>query len=356
MAKEKSLSFGAILHRFLLRLPAETAHDLGLGFLRLGQALPGAVNYLGSFSVRDQRLEQRLLDRAFPNPVGLAAGFDKNGVAMAAMAALGFGFIEVGTVTRRSQTGNPRPRLFRHREEASLENAMGFNNSGAAALRRRLQRHHSRTVPLGVNLGKNKTTPNEQAVEEYADLVRSFEGCCDYFVVNVSSPNTPGLRDLQTAEMVSRILAAARTETRLPVLLKLAPDLETSRVVELAKHAVAVGAAGIILTNTTIDYRLLPAAHRVGGLSGRVLKARSFELLQAVADELFGRCLLVSVGGVDSGREVYRRLRAGANVVQLYSALAFDGPALVGSILRELLDCLDRDGLASVGEAVGADL
>lgn len=346
---------GDAIHRLLLRLPAETAHGFGMTALRFGSRGPGA-NYLGSYGVRDPRLEQTLLGTVFPNPLGLAAGFDKDGLAIDGLARLGFGSVEVGTVTPLAQKGNPRPRLFRHRSAVSLENAMGFNNAGAEALARRLADGGPRAVPIGVNVGKNKTTPKERVVEEYAGLVRRFDGLCDYFAVNVSSPNTPGLRDLQTVAVLRRILGAVLAETARPVLLKLSPDLETAQAVELAEEAVATGAAGVILSNTTIDYSLLPTARRVGGLSGRVLRERSFELLRAVAGTLFGRCLLISVGGIDSGAEAYRRLRAGAGLVQLYTALALDGPGVVARILRELLGCLERDGLSSVAEAVGADL
>lgn len=364
MEARKTPWLGERLHRLLLRLPPERAHGLGLAALRLGSR-PGAANYLGSYKVEDPRLRRELLGRRFPNPLGLAAGFDKDGVAISGLELLGFGAIEVGTVTPRPQAGNPRPRLFRHRGAASLENAMGFNNAGAAALERRLRRRIERSgsrqggttaVPLGVNVGKNKTTPNEAAVAEYAGLVRRFDGLCDYFVVNISSPNTPGLRDLETPRTVERLLAAARGETTSPVLVKLSPDLETAQAVELALSAVEAGAAGVILTNTTIDYSLLPEARRIGGLSGRVLRERSLEVLRAVAPRVFGRALLVSVGGVDSGRELYRRLRAGAGLVQIYTALAFGGPATVARMLTELLDCLERDGLGSVEGAVGADL
>lgn len=355
MDARKEPWLGERLHRLLLRLPPERAHELGLAALRAGGRLAPA-GFFGRYRVEDRRLRQQLLGCVFPNPLGLAAGFDKDGRAVAGLERLGFGAIEVGTVTPRPQSGNPRPRLFRHRRAATLENAMGFNNAGAAALASRLERRRGAGVPLGVNVGKNKTTPNEEAVQEYAGLVRRFDGLCDYFVVNVSSPNTPGLRDLQTAESLAGILAAALAETSRPVLVKLSPDLDTAQAVELAVGAVESGAAGVILANTTIDYSLLPAARRVGGLSGRVLRRRSRELLGAVAPKLFGRGLLVSVGGVDSGREVYRRLRAGAGLVQIYTALAYGGPGLVARMLAELLDCLERDGLAAVGDAVGADL
>lgn len=357
MEARKEPWLGELLHRFLLRLPPERAHEVGLAALRLGSAAT-PLNYLGSYRVADPRLRCEMLGLTLPNPLGLAAGFDKDGRAVDGLELLGFGAIEVGTVTPKPQAGNPRPRLFRHRAAATLENAMGFNNAGAAALAQRLERRRARSgpVPLGVNVGKNKTTPNEEVVAEYAGLVRRFDGLCDYFVINVSSPNTPGLRDLQTAGTVESILEGALVETDRPLFLKLSPDLDTGEAVELATGAVDCGARGIILANTTIDYTLLPSARRIGGLSGGVLRRRSFELLRAVAPRISGRALVVSVGGVDTGRELYRRLRAGAGLVQIYTALAFGGPATVGRILAELLVCLERDGVGSVGEAIGADL
>lgn len=345
----------SMLHRLLLRLPAETSHNLALAGLQLGQAL--GTGWLRSrFQVRDERLSQEWLGELFPNPVGLAAGFDKDGLVVPGMEALGFGFVEVGTVTPRRQEGNPRPRLFRHPQAATLENAMGFNNRGAEQLARRLRRGREAGIPVGVNIGKAKKTPNHDAREDYTELAAVFDGLCDYLVVNVSSPNTPGLRDLQTLDAVRMILGACRERTSLPLLVKLSPDLEDAKLVELAVGAVAAGAAGVILTNTTTDYELMASARRIGGLSGAVLRRRSHELLRAVASELFGKCLLISVGGVDSGAEAYRRLRSGAGLVQLYSALVFQGPRLVSSILRDLLELAERDGFSRVSDAVGADL
>ncbi len=345
----------SIVHRLLLHLPAETAHGLALTGLRMGQSQ--APRWLRArFQVRNPKLTQNLLDKTFPNPVGLAAGFDKDGQVISGMEALGFGFVEVGTVTPQGQRGNPKPRLFRHPESASLENAMGFNNRGGQALVARLRRAESVKIPIGVNIGKAKHTPNRDAERDYAWLAAAVGTHCDYLVVNVSSPNTPGLRELQTSGSVGRILAVCREETDRPVLVKLSPDLGDDAALELANTAVESGAAGVILANTTTDYALLPSARRVGGLSGRVLRRRSRELLRLVAGELFGKCLLISVGGIDSGREAYRRLKAGAGLVQLYSALVFRGPSLVPEILRELVALAERDGYAHLSEAVGADL
>jgi dihydroorotate dehydrogenase len=346
----------ALLHRALLHLPPETAHNVVLALLQVVEGTPFGDGFLRrSLAPKvDRRLEQNLLGLRFSNPIGLAAGFDKDGKAVAGMAALGFGWIEVGTVTPRPQRGNPRPRLFRHVEAESLENRMGFNNAGQSRLRRRLARAYPAAVPLGVNIGKNRDTPNDRAQEDYLSLVEALGGLCDYLVVNISSPNTPGLRDLQIRGFLEGLIRAARGVTDKPLMVKLSPDLEVTEAIDLARGAVEAGAAGLVLTNTTTDSWLLPSSGG-GGLSGRVLKEKSFAMLKGIATELYGDCLLVSVGGIDSGREVYRRLRAGASLVQVYTALVYRGPSLVRRIAAELTELLDRDGLGSVAEAVGLD-
>ena len=260
----------------------------------------------------------------------------------------------MGTVTPRPQPGNPRPRVFRFPDQETLQNALGFNNRGMAAIKTELAKQRPAGVPLGVNLGKNKATPVERAEEDYAALFAELSDCCDYFVVNVSSPNTPGLRSLQEVASVQTLVRKGRELTPRPILVKLAPDLEDGEAVDLGRAAVDAGAAGIVLTNTTTNYGLIPGADRVGGLSGGVLKKRSFELLERVAAELFGQCLLVSVGGVDTAGEAYRRLRAGASLLQLYTALVFQGPALVRDINRDLCALMARDGLESLDEVIGA--
>jgi len=338
------------LSRLLFRLDAETAHGAGIAVLRA----------LGALPLPPPRptppLAQTLFGRGFANPVGLAAGFDKDAVAVRGLAALGFGFLEVGTVTPRPQPGNPRPRLFRLPEAASLRNALGFNNQGMAAARRRLARLRPFAVPLGVNVGKNRDTPADAALADYEALLAGFADLCDYLVVNLSSPNTPGLRDLQNEAFVRALLGRTRELTRRPVLVKIAPDLEPGDAATLAEVAVDAGAAGIVATNTTNDYALLPGVPPVGGLSGRVLCEKSFRVFEAVARRLFGRAVLISVGGVDSGEEAYRRLRAGASLVQVYTAFIYQGPSLPRRINAELLALLERDGAKTLAEVVGADL
>jgi dihydroorotate dehydrogenase len=344
------------LLRLLFRLDPETSHEIGLGALRAAQAVPGGGAILSRrYLVDASPLRQTLFGREFVNPVGLAAGFDKNAEAVRAIPALGFGFAEVGTVTPLPQPGNPRPRLFRHPAERSLQNALGFNNAGMAAMRRRLARVHPAPIPLGVNLGKNKATPPERALDDYETLIRGLHDLADYLVVNLSSPNTPGLRDLQNEEFLRALFGLAKGITARPILVKIAPDLEPGAAVALSEIAVDAGAAGVIATNTTIDYSLLPGAKDFGGLSGRVLREKSFRIFEAVARALFGRAVLISAGGIDSGAEAYRRIRAGASLVQVYTALVYEGPGLPRRINEELLRLMERDGVKGMAEAVGAD-
>lgn len=340
-----------LLRRLLFRLDPEASHGLGMAALRAAQAVPGL-----SHPPATPALRQALFGRTFENPLGLAAGFDKDAVAIRAFAALGFGFVEVGTVTPLAQAGNPRPRLFRHPEQESLQNALGFNNGGMDAMRQRLQRLYPLPFPLGVNVGKNKATPPEATLADYEALIRGLHPLCDYLVVNLSSPNTPGLRDLQNESFLRALLGMALGATSKPVLVKIAPDLEPEDAVTLARVAVDAGAAGIVATNTSIDYSLVPNAKDFGGISGRAIREKSFRVFAAVARALFGKAVLVSVGGIDSGMEAYRRLRAGASLVQLYTALVYGGPSLPRRIIAELAELMERDGVKTIADAIGADL
>jgi dihydroorotate dehydrogenase len=209
--------------------------------------------------------------------------------------------------------------------------------------------------PLGVNLGKNKFTPNDRATEDYLTLIPELDAVADYFVINLSSPNTPGLRDLENPESIRDLFTQASSATNTPVFLKVSPDSEPSYTVDLCATAVDAGAQGIIATNTSIDYSLTPKAKDFGGLSGALIKEKSFTVFDAIAEELFGKALLISVGGIDSGEEAYRRVKAGASLVQVYSALIYEGPTLIRRMNRELLDCLERSGYNHISEAVGAN-
>ncbi len=341
----------------LYRLPLETAHALGLralavglGGLLVGRAVPRPDSPI---------LAQRLWDLDFPNPVGLAAGFDKNARVPDAMRGLGFGFAEVGTVTPRPQPGNQEPRLFRLDQDEAVINRMGFNSDGLDAVVGRLSgRKHSDGI-VGVNLGKNRDSPD--AAADYAEGIRRMAGLADYLVVNVSSPNTPGLRDLQGRAALDALLnrlldTRQKTGFQVPLLLKIAPDLSAAERRDIAEIALDAGIDGLIVSNTTIERSAGLAsrcAAEAGGLSGRPLFARSTAVLADFYRLTKGRLPLIGVGGVSSAAEAYAKIRAGASLVQLYTALVFDGPALVGRITRGLAELLRRDGFASVTQAIG---
>ncbi|HFB53659.1 MAG TPA: dihydroorotate dehydrogenase (quinone), partial [Sulfurimonas autotrophica] len=287
--------------------------------------------------------------------VGLGAGFDKNATMIRGIQILGFGFTEIGTVTPKPQPGNPKPRMFRHVEEESIQNAMGFNNDGAYKVVKRLKKRYPFTTPIGINIGKNKVTPEKEAINDYTHLIKAFNGLGDYFVINISSPNTPGLRDLQNEEFITKLFAEAKALTDMPILLKIAPDMSEEDAVSLTKLAVEKGADGIIATNTTIDYSLVKHPKEIGGISGAVLKEKSFKIFEAIAKELYGKTTLISVGGIDSAEEAYKRIKAGASLVQILSGIVFHGPDMIMNINNRLIELLRADGYENITQAIGAD-
>ncbi|MRI83010.1 MAG: dihydroorotate dehydrogenase (quinone) [Nitratiruptor sp.] len=343
------------IRNLLFRLDPETAHHAVELLLELATFLPPLLHLLEKrFLVQEEILSQELFGRTFPNPIGLAAGFDKNGTMAPSLHALGFGFVEVGTITPRPQIGNPRPRLFRYPRYRALQNAMGFNNDGADVIAARLRRLRSRSFPLGVNIGKNKETPPDQTLHDYRLLIQLFAPLADYLVVNLSSPNTPGLRDLQNERFIRELFTMASDLTDTPILLKIAPDLSPQQAVDLCALAIESGGAGIIATNTSTDYSLLPGARSFGGISGAPIRERSFQIFEAIAKELFGKGILVSVGGIESAQEVYRRILAGASLVQLLTPFIYGGPPLVRTMNQELAALLRQDGYATIQDAIGA--
>ena len=305
----------------------------------------------------DARLKVRALGLDFPNPIGLAAGFDKDVEVPNAMLKLGFGFVECGTVTPKPQVGNPRPRLFRLAEDGAVINRMGFNNRGMAAAAARLAARR-KTGIVGINIGANKDSSDR--IADYAQGFERLAPLADYLTVNVSSPNTPGLRGLQNREELTRLLAAL-IEKRVgqarptPLLLKIAPDLDEHALDEISETVMASGIEGVIVSNTTIARPALKSgnAGETGGLSGRPLFVPSTERLRQMRLRLSASILLIGVGGISSGADAYEKIRAGANLVQLYTGLVYKGPGLVARIKRELLACLTRDGFASISDAVG---
>ena len=346
------------LKKILFKLEPETAHTLaGLG-LRTASHFPTVLKHFTNQNfVTEPIIQQEIFGRTFQNPVGLGAGFDKDGQYITAMPTMGFGFTEIGTVTPKPQDGNAKPRLFRLIEDSSIQNAMGFNNKGKEFMLRQLSKLYFFDYPLGINIGKNKLTSEEDALKDYEILFRAFKDYGDYIVINISSPNTPGLRDLQNEEFINAIFALAKEITTQPVLLKIAPDMTPEDAIVLCKTAVDAGAAGIIATNTTIDYSLTdsPQKQDFGGISGALLTEKSYELFKAIGKELYGKTLLISVGGIDSAEEAYRRIKAGASLVQVYSMLIYKGPALIKEINEGLVKLLQEDGYKHISEAIGAD-
>jgi dihydroorotate dehydrogenase len=340
----------------LRQLPPEAAHRATLRALSNGIAPRRSP-------ADPERLRVRLWGRDFPNPVGLAAGFDKNAEVPDAMLRFGFGFVEIGTVTPRPQAGNPKPRLFRLTEDGAVINRLGFNNDGLAAAAMRLRARAGRGGIVGANLGKNRDTLDD--VADYVRGVTALAPLVDYLVVNVSSPNTPGLRELQRKSavivLIERLMAARGATMPTdppPLLLKIAPDLTPEERGDLADAALATGIDGLVVSNTTVARPaslMSPQAHEPGGLSGRPLFAPSTALLAEMYRLTGGRVPIIGVGGIASGADAYEKIRAGASLVQLYTALVFHGPGLVERIKRELAALLVRDGLATVTAAIGAD-
>jgi dihydroorotate dehydrogenase len=337
--------------RMLRALPAETAHR---ATLRLTSAF---APFLPKPSRDDTRLGVTALGLHFPNPIGLAAGFDKDAEVPEAMMKLGFGFVECGTVTPKPQSGNPQPRLFRLTEDKAVINRMGFNNGGMDMAAGRLEARRRNGI-VGINIGANKDSADR--IADYAQGFSRLAPLADYVTVNVSSPNTPGLRGLQNKDELTRLLSLLtdiriRERLQKPLLLKIAPDLDSDALDEIAGAVIAAGIEGVIVSNTTVARPALKNAQagETGGLSGRPLFAPSTEILRQMRARLPRGVVLVGVGGVFSGADAYEKIRAGATLVQLYTGLVFQGPGLVGRIKQELLTYLARDGFATISDAVG---
>jgi dihydroorotate dehydrogenase len=348
--------YESLLRPLLFRLDAEVAHELGLGALALAEISPGLAAAARRQANADRStLRTRVAGLDFPNPVGLAAGLDKNAEAIVGLLALGFGSVEVGTVTPRPQPGNDKPRIFRLPEQGALINRMGFNNLGAAAMAGRLRELTWRPAPIGVNLGKNKDTPNEAAVDDYVAGARLLAPLADYVVVNLSSPNTPGLRALQEPQALEALLRAVRAEVRgRPLFLKIAPDLGDEAVDAAVDVVRACRVDGLVCTNTTITRPFAhPLAAETGGLSGRPVGPRSTEIIRRVYSRTGGALPIIGVGGIFSGADAWEKLQAGASLVQLYTGFVYGGPGVVREVLDDLEQRLTDAGLSSVQQAVG---
>lgn len=364
--------YDALFHLVLRRIPAETAHRLGFGLIRGIGAAPVLGPAVGARLVAaDPVLHTRALGLDFTTPLGLAAGFDKDAHGVRALGRLGFGAVEIGTVTGRAQPGNPAPRLFRLTEDRALINRMGFNNAGATAVAPRLAALRARPVPgapvLGVNIGRSKVVADDDAVSDYRTSARLLGPHADYVVVNVSSPNTPGLRDLQQVGVLEPLLTAVRDELdsaapqgRVPLLVKITVDLADADVDAVADLAVRLGLDGVVATNTTVsrDGLTTPSARvdamGAGGVSGRPLAERALHVLGRLRSRLSPDQVVVSVGGIEDAREAYRRIRAGAALVQGYTGFVYGGLLWPARLNRELAALVRADGHRSVTDAVGS--
>lgn len=354
--------------RYIQSLDPEDAHNLALKLAKRNLAAPPTIPFFNPDRT-PPALGIDVFGMKFKHPIGLAAGFDKNGEAVRGLFNIGFAFIEVGSVTPRPQPGNPKPRVFRLPEDGAIINRYGFNSDGADAVFHRLYTfdyggmfQHNYGV-LGVNLGKNKNTPQERATDDYVEGLRRFGNVAEYIVINVSSPNTPGLRSLQARQALTDLLTPVmeqrdKTVFRPPIIVKIAPDLTDHELEDICAVVQELGINGLIVSNTTIDKsKLINQQYRdeMGGVSGRPLREKSTRMIGKVYQLTHGKVPIIGVGGVESGQDAYDKIRAGASLIQLYTALAYHGPWVVRRIKSELAELLKRDGFASVVDAVGID-
>jgi dihydroorotate dehydrogenase len=356
--------YRSLVRPILFRLPPETAHELAL------HSLPLIKSFIGR-PFESAMLNTDLFNLWFRNPVGLAAGFDKNGVALEPLAALGFGFIEAGTVTFHPQPGNPKPRMFRLAQDQALINRAGFNNAGAAAFVRRVEGHRPNDCVLGISIGKSKITPLEEATEDYLASFDLVYKLADYIAINVSSPNTPQLRELQQSEQLTSLLVALQTRNRelqkqygrvqpVPLLVKISPDLQRGELETIVDVIQRLQIDGIIATNTTTTRDNLRTdkttvdAFGAGGLSGKPLTTRATQMIADLYQLTHGRIPLIGVGGIFSAQDAWEKICAGASLVQLYTGFIYKGPRIVRQINEELVDILRREGFANIEAAIGS--
>jgi dihydroorotate dehydrogenase len=343
-----NLMYKVVLKPLFFLFPPETIHHIVFKLIKFSCKIPGVPVLLKScYVVKDKRLERKLFGLTFPNPVGLAAGFDKDAKLFDELGYFGFGFIEIGTLTPKAQPGNDKPRMFRLPQDEALINRMGFNNGGAEAAAQRLK-HRKTSILVGGNIGKNKLTPNEEAVNDYEKCFHELVSQVDYFVVNVSSPNTPNLRALQDKEPLTKLLNTIKAingkeKQPKPILLKIAPDLTNEQLDDIISIMKETKIDGLIATNTTIDRSNLVTATTVveamgaGGLSGKPLTKRSTEVIKYLSDHSNRSFPIIAVGGIHTGADAIEKLKAGASLVQIYTGFIYEGPGIVKRINKELL-------------------
>ena len=346
------------LKSVLFNFDPETAHKIGYFGMKMWDMLPGVGSLVAkNFTYSDVILEQNLFGLKFRNPIGIAGGFDKDATMILPLFELGFGHLEYGTVTPKPQPGNPKPRIFRLIEDKSIQNSMGFNSKGMNVVLNNVQKVYPFRIPLIANIGKNKVTPNDEALKDYEVLIENFNEYCDLFAINISSPNTPNLRDLQNENFIKELFCMAKEKTKKPIFIKIAPDMDIKDAINLCVSSVQNGANGIIINNTSVDYSLSPnIKQQKGGISGQLITEKSRNFFAQIAKEIYGKTTLISCGGIDSAKEAYKRIRLGANFIQIFTAFIYVGPILCKKINSELAELLRKDGFKNISEAVGADL
>ncbi len=341
--------YKSLIRPLLFKFDPEKIHHFTFSFLHFAFKIPGVKQFTAhKFIVEDELLTREVFGLKFKNPVGLAAGLDKDAKLFNELGGLGFGFVEIGTVTPKAQPGNPKKRLFRLRKDTALINRMGFNNEGAAAAANRLRKKHQ-NILIGGNIGKNKITPNEKAVDDYTQCFTALYEVVDYFVVNVSSPNTPNLRELQDKEPLTQLLNTLQKLNRQkaspkPILLKIAPDLTNNQLLDIIDIVKSTQISGVIATNTTIARKGLKSDHKteVGGLSGIPLKNRSTEVIRFLVEKSNHAFPIIGVGGIHSAEDALEKIKAGASLVQLYTGFIYEGPRLVKTINQAILNATEK--------------
>jgi len=334
------MSFFNTVKPLIYKIDPETTHNIVESIFKTTRRCPLFFNNLISKNfITNESIKQNIWGLEFKNPVGVAAGFDKNATMIQAWPVMGFGWGEVGAITPKPQEGNEKPRSWRWPEFEAIQNAYGFNNDGVEVIKKRLSKMYPFVLPIGANIGKNKTTPENEAINDYKVLVTELNDVVDFFVINISSPNTPGLRDLLNEKFINELFSELKKLTKKPLLIKFSPDMEDDYIRKLANLSVLYGADGIIVTNTTVNYDIIDTPVKRGGISGKPLAKRSFEVLQIVANEVFGKVPIVSVGGIDSAEEAYKRIKAGASLLQIYTGFIYNGPSLIKNINKKILSC-----------------
>ncbi len=353
------MSFYRKIRPYFYKLEPEKAHNIAVKIMHLPEKIPLLESMFASHYCKVyNNLGQDINGLHFYNPIGIASGFDKNGDIIRSLAAIGFGHVEVGSVTQMPQDGNPKPRVFRHVEEESMQNSMGFNNIGVRGMLANLKNIYPFCVPIGINIGKNKNIAQSDSLKNYELSLDALKDYGDYFAFNLSSPNTPGLRDLQNEDFVKELLDMAKGITNKPLFIKISPDMNIDSMISVCSSAIEHGVGGIIATNTSIEYELIKNPVKkdgqcFGGISGKALKAKATEIMRILGQHFHKKTTLIAVGGISNANDAYERIKLGASLVQILSAFIYEGPSIVAKMNYELSEKLKSDGFNNVTEAIG---